>query len=404
MFVDSGPSSIRSRRAKRTSEERPTNTPSRVNNKRVKLNSTRISEISKAEQTLLQGAADFFGLTVDQLIDAVDRYGRAHSRSASSTDGKDSRVQSESTVSVELIQHAGHKHDAAQDAGPGIFRLTLPDLAQSRRRRPQRPVGSGRHPNTTIAAPRMHLSLPPPPPAPLAERSSDAEQSDLVAPWLSDMLEDDLQWGWNFQLDNQDAQAHDQPSLYSENLNFASATEVVGAANPTLSAPDDVDTLSPLSLPADQARSTPNHDAAPLPAVASTPLDESAPVDTPSPLDAAETKTVAKRSASPPLQPGTSQRAKAGQARKRGPFPDAGQRQETGIVRLLGACIRCSMQRIRVRCCPDSGFLRFLTDMPIVQTRSCQSQRLLPDLLAGGPHASPLGPLPPIQDQRCGAS
>ena len=348
MFVESGPSSIRSRRAKRPSEDRPANTPSRVNNKRAKLNSTRISEISKAEHTLLQGAADFFSLTVDQLIDAVDRYGRAHSRSASSTDGRDSRVQSESTVSVELIQHGGHRHDTTQDAGQGIFRLTLPDLAQSRRRRPQRPAGGGRHSNAAIAAPRVHHSLPPLPP--VAERSSDAEESDLVAPWLSDMLEDDLQWGWNFQLDNQDAQAHDQPPLYSDNLNFASGTVAVAGANQTISASDDVDTLSPLSLPADPARSTPNRDVNPLPTVASTPLDESAPVDTPSPLEAADTKALTKRSASPPLQPGASQRAKAGQARKRGPFPDAGQRQETGIVRLLGACIRCSMQRIRVRC------------------------------------------------------
>ena len=354
MFVESGPSSIRSRRAKRPSEERPTNTPSRANNKRVRLNSTRISEISKAEHTLLQGAADFFGLTVDQLIDAVDRYGRAHSRSASSTDGRDSRVPSESIVSVELIQHGGHKHDTTQDAGQGIFRLTLPDVSQSRRRRPQRPAGSGKHPNAAIAASRMHHNLPPPPLPPLppvAERSSDAEQSDLVAPWLSDMLEDDLQWGWNFQLDNQDAQSHDQPPLYSDNLNFASGTEVVSRSNPTLSASEDVGTLSPLSLPADLVRSTPNRDVNPLPTIATTPPNESAPADTPSPLDAAaDTKALTKSSASPPPQQATSQRAKAGQARKRGPFPDAGQRQETGIVRLLGACIRCSMQRIRVRC------------------------------------------------------
>ncbi|PVH93456.1 hypothetical protein DM02DRAFT_541526 [Periconia macrospinosa] len=37
--------------------------------------------------------------------------------------------------------------------------------------------------------------------------------------------------------------------------------------------------------------------------------------------------------------------------RRRGPFRAAEQRQETGLTRKLGACIRCSMQRIR--CIPD---------------------------------------------------
>jgi hypothetical protein len=34
--------------------------------------------------------------------------------------------------------------------------------------------------------------------------------------------------------------------------------------------------------------------------------------------------------------------------KRRGPFLDSEQRQETGLTRRLGACIRCSMQRIRV--------------------------------------------------------
>jgi hypothetical protein len=36
--------------------------------------------------------------------------------------------------------------------------------------------------------------------------------------------------------------------------------------------------------------------------------------------------------------------------KRRGPFLDSEQKEETGLTRKLGACIRCSMQRIRVNC------------------------------------------------------
>ena len=42
------------------------------------------------------------------------------------------------------------------------------------------------------------------------------------------------------------------------------------------------------------------------------------------------------------------ERAKSSTKQCRGPFLDSEQRQETGLTRRLGACIRCSMQRIRV--------------------------------------------------------
>jgi len=42
---------------------------------------------------------------------------------------------------------------------------------------------------------------------------------------------------------------------------------------------------------------------------------------------------------------------------RRGPFKDSGQRELTARTRKLGSCIRCRMQRIRVRCPLDTASL-----------------------------------------------
>jgi hypothetical protein len=64
--------------------------------------------------------------------------------------------------------------------------------------------------------------------------------------------------------------------------------------------------------------------------------------------------------------------AKSSTKRKRGPFLDSEQRQETGLTRKLGACIRCSMQRIRVR----SVFLVTCIDL-ITNSNSASRTRLI---------------------------
>ncbi|KAH8891757.1 hypothetical protein GQ53DRAFT_647975 [Thozetella sp. PMI_491] len=105
----------------------------------------------------------------------------------------------------------------------------------------------------------------------------------------------------------------------------------------------------PSSAPIPRSNSTPIGSVSSLSLASGVPHRESAIVEKVNPCDTANQKAADCATSSSVATRKLPGAPRGSQIKKRGPFKDQGQRQQTGLVRSLGACIRCSMQRIRCK-------------------------------------------------------
>jgi len=297
-----------SRRAKRT---------------KIGTRSRRPSEFSKAEKIILRGAAKILDISLEQLREVT---GTPLSVSRNGTSFESDSASSSCSEAID---------GAPPDIATTPFALKLPHISQRARQ-------NSRHHKSTA----QHLSV--------VEDGDGA--NNAVIPWLSGLTD------------------YNQESEFWNNLFPTGTSEEDSTANMynigTGIEQDDWFHISPLPREAlDYLHvEKPDHSDTPLanPSVLQLPWFESQRPNPDSSItvpyqskasglqNPSTQDTVRRRPKEPTIT--IKESTKSSTKRKhRGPFLDSEQRQETGLTRRLGACMRCSMQRIR--CFPDRSNL-----------------------------------------------
>jgi hypothetical protein len=292
--------------------------------KRVKITtSSRPNEFSKAEQIILRGAAEILDISLEQLLEVT---GTSRSVSSSNTSFESDYASSSSSEAI---------GGAPPDTATAPFALKLPDISQRQRQ------------NSRLDKPTLQHSS-------TAAREGRNWTSDGVIPWIS-----------GFSDFNQ------EPELWNDFLPFdaygVDLTAHMGNTGIEIEQNDwpSLETTHASPVPHDSLDSlhveNRGHSDAPFanPAAFQPPGFElqcpsfNSPVTVSNQSKASGLQTPPTQGTSPgkpkersvTVTEGPKSRTKR---KRRGPFLDSEQRQETGLTRRLGACIRCSMQRIRV--------------------------------------------------------
>lgn len=301
-------------------------------NKRTRFALNRIEDFSDLEQTILKEAAKLLNISVERLLAAAtDRTGSASAESSSETLRTSSTLEerSRSNSMGESAQQTDDGAPAESGSDPPPFALRLPDINARRRTRNLNPGGqtnSGSREDILSQDHSLNIEL-----------IFDAPQGSPVLPWLSNSLDFNPPPAFEYsELDDHDLLGiGPNPFEASTRLSSAYSHNVINEWVPTESNnPTHDRSLSAASLPT----LVPGN--ATIPRIVE--VDEAREGDsdsTKSDLDITYTPDKASRL--------LSQNKKKSQ-KSRGPAQYSVQQKQTTLTRRLGACIRCSIQRIRV--------------------------------------------------------
>jgi hypothetical protein len=305
---------------KRSSYHSP---PDSLQAKRTKTSTnSRPNEFSKAEKIMLRGTAEMLNISMEQLLAVTGT-----SRSASSN-GTSFESDYDSSSCSEAID------GALPDIATTPFALKLPDISQRARQ------NSSLHKSTTQY----------PSPAKIAEDSDGVNSA--VIPWVSGLpdLNQEPEF-WDDFIPTGTCEEDSAP--YMNNIWTNIEQDNWFNLQTTQISPLPREALD--SLPVDK----PHHSCAPLanPPALQLPGFKSQHPNPDSPITISYQSKAGVQT--PSMQDKVRKRpkersinieesSKSGAKRKRRPFQDLEQRQETSLTRRLRACIRCRMQRIRV--------------------------------------------------------
>lgn len=318
-----------SRGAKRSLNHTPASSGRMTKRARVDSSGTTLDGYSKAERTILQGAAEILDIPLGRLLDVAGDTTTLPTRTSSVGTWRlipdsASHPGTQSEHQQPEDEQDGNIDGATAPTGPTTepFALQLPDISQRAKRRElldtlnTAPVVSGQ-----TTAPARTLS---------ADSSNAAVQGSPVIWWLDGMF--DLTFPMDVDPNDPGFQAGNNDFDLGESL----ASD--DRPDPPMPSTGHVDVPLP-SINVHAAPSISN------PTGSRQVMDISESVTVASPIDSGPSPR-ATRNVGGYLTPSHSSMTKSNRKR-RGPF-DEKQRQETGFTRKLVACIRCSHQRIRV--------------------------------------------------------
>lgn len=300
-------------------------------NKRTRFALSRLEDFSDLEQTILKEAAKLLNIPVERLLaTATDRTGSSSAESSSETLRTSSTLEerSRSNSMGGPAQQAGDGARAESGSDPPQFDLRLPDINARRRTRnliPRTSSGGREHILSQDHSLDIALDL-------------NAPRGSPVLPWLSDSL--DLIPPPDFEYSKVDD--HDILGLGSDPFGAPARLSSAYSQNefndwvPTGSNnPANEWSSSAISLPS----LVPGN--ATIPRVVE--LDEAEETDCDSTRSDVHITYTARK-----VVPKLSSQNKKKSEKSRGPSQCSAQQKQTTLTRRLGACIRCSIQRIRV--------------------------------------------------------